>query len=112
MNDYWSRSPYPAETVVKERMSRARFWNLWRNMHVVDDSTVPPGDGVERKIKPVLDVLAETFFRSYSPSQELCVDEAMVKYKGRVKGKVRMPKTPIKLGFKIWCCGCSCSSDV
>ena len=108
MNDYWSRSPYLAETVVKERMSRARFWNLWRNMHVVDDSTVPPGDGVERKIKPVLDVLAETFFRSYSPSQELCVDEAMVKYKGRVKGKVRMPKKTIKLGFKIWCCACSC----
>ena len=46
--------------------------------------------------------------KSYSPGQELCVDEAMVKYKGRAKGKVRTPKKPIKLGFKIWCCACSC----
>ena len=42
----------------------------------------------------------------YSPAQEICVDETMVKYKGRCKGKVRMPKKPIKLGYKIWCCSC------
>ena len=60
------------------------------------------------KIKPVLDVLSETFFGSYSPAQELCVDEAMAKYKGHARGKVRMPKKPIKLGFKIWVSACSC----
>ena len=32
----------------------------------------------------------------------------MVKYKGHVKGKVHMPKKPIKTGFKIWSCSCSC----
>ena len=31
-----------------------------------------------------------------------------MKYKGHIKGKVRMPKKPIKMGFKIWCCCCSC----
>ena len=44
----------------------------------------------------------------YHPSQELSVDEAMVKCKGRAKGKVYMPKEPVKRGFKIWCCSCSC----
>ena len=90
-------------------MPLKRFWSIWSNIHVVDNSTLSPGDGLVAKIKPVLDVLEESFFINYSPSQELCVDEAMVKYKGKVsKGKVKMPKKPIKNGFKIWCCCCSC----
>ena len=32
----------------------------------------------------------------------------MVKYKGRVKGKVHMPKKPIKVGYKVWCSSCFC----
>ena len=76
---------------------------------MVDNSTLSPGDGLGPKIKPVLDVLEKTFFENYSPGQELSVDEAMIKYKGRVKrGKVKMPKKPIKEGFKVWCCCCAC----
>ena len=59
-------------------------------------------------IKPILDVLSRTFLSNYSPSQELSVDEAMIKYKGHIRGKVRMPNKSIKAGFKVWCCCCSC----
>ena len=74
----------------------------------MDNSRLSPSEGLSRKFKPVLDVLSESFFLHYNPGQEMCVDEAMVKYKGHIKGKVRMPKKPIKMGFKIWCCCCSC----
>ena len=50
-------------------------------------------------------VLSESFFLHYNPGQETCIDEAIVKYKGHIKGKVHMP---IKMDFKIWCCCCSC----
>ena len=89
-------------------MSKKRFWSLWSNLHVVEDAKVSPSYGIGRKLVPLLDVLSQTFFHNYSPGQELVVDEAMVKYKGRAKGKVKMPKKPIKNGFKIWCCCCSC----
>ena len=56
----------------------------------------------------MIDTLSETFLKHCSPGQEICVDETMVKYKGHCKGKVRMPKEPIKLGYKIWCCSCCC----
>lgn len=75
---------------------------------MVDNTTVPAGGGVSRKIKPLLDTLGRTFLESYSPGQELSVDEGMVKYKGRAGGKVVMPNKPIRKGFKIWCCSCSC----
>ena len=56
----------------------------------------------------MLDVLERTFILNYCPGQELSVDEAMIKYKGHARGKVRMPKKPVKIGFKVWCCCCSC----
>ena len=64
-------------------------------MHVVDNSTLS-GNGLTRKFKPVLDVLCRTFLSNYSPSQELSVDEAMIRYKGHIRGKVRMPNNPIR----------------
>lgn len=108
IGDYWSTDWLLGVFSVQHLMSSHRFWAIWSNLHVVDNAKVSPSDGVGRKLKPVLDTLSSTFLCSYSPGQELSVDEAMCKYKGRVRGKVRMPKKPIKMGFKIWCCCCSC----
>ena len=60
------------------------------------------------KGEALLDILSRTFCLHYTPSQEISVDEAMVKFKGRSKGKVCMPRKPVKVGFRIWCCSCSC----
>ena len=76
-------------------------------MHVVDNAQIT-SSGLTNKIKPVLDVLERTFFLNHCPGQELSVDEAMIKYKGHARGKVRMPKKPVKKIFKVWCCCCSC----
>ena len=46
-------------------------------------------------------LLSRTFLSNYSPSQELSVGETMIKYKGHITGKVRMPNKPIKAGFKV-----------
>ena len=88
-------------------MSRMRFWALWRNLHVVGGERLAK-EGVSNKIKPVLNTLSRTFLECYSPAQEVCVDESMIKYKGDVGGKVCMPRKPVKQGFKVWCCSCSC----
>ena len=90
-------------------MPRNRFWDVRSNLHLVDDSALPPpsGSSLTCKIKPLLDTLSDRFFMNYSPGQELAVDEAMIKYKGHAKGKVVIPKKPVKKDFKMWCC-CSC----
>ena len=73
-------------------MSFNRFTAIWSNLHVVDNDTYEGKVYPSEKIKPVIDTLNENFLKYYSPTQEICVDETMVKYKGRCKGKVRMPK--------------------
>ena len=109
IENYWSASlNFCCELPpLKRFMSSRRFWQIWSNLHVVDNSTLS-GNGLTRKFKPILDVLSRTFLSNYSPSQELSVDEAMIKYKGHIRGKVRMPNKPIKAGFKVWCCCCCC----
>ena len=108
ISNYWSLDSLLGVSVVQQAMSLRQFWNLWANFPLVDNQTTPASGGPSHKIKPLLDTLSNRFLKCYSPGQELSVDEGMVKYKGRAKGKVRMPKKPVKVGFKIWCCSCSC----
>ena len=63
-------------------------WANSASLHVVDNSTLS-GNSLTRKFKPLLDVFSRTFLSNYIPSQELFVDEAMIKYKGRIRGEVR-----------------------
>ena len=108
IRNYWSKDDFLGLPAVRQSMSLSRFWAIWSNLHVVDNDTIPASGGPSRKIKPVVDTLSRTFLKHYCPGQELSVDECMVKYKGHCRGKVRMPNKPIKLGYKIWCCSCSC----
>ena len=108
ISNYWSRDGFIGVPGMNQYMSVTRFWAVWSNLHVVDNESIVASSGLSRKIQPVVDTLSSTFIKCYSPGQELSVDEAMVKYKGYVGGKVVMPKKPVKKGFKIWCCSCSC----
>ena len=110
ISNYWSRDSLIHVGVpgMNQYMSVTRFWAVWSNLHVVDNESIVASSDLSRKIQPVVDALSSSFIKCYSPGQELSVDEAMVKYKGCVGGKVVMPKKPVKKGFKIWCCSCSC----
>ena len=102
ISNYWSQDSLLGVSAVQQAMSMRLFWNLWANLHLVDNQTTPASGSPSRKIKPLLDILSDRFLKCYSPGQELSVDEGMVKYKGRAKGKVHMPKKPVKVGFKIY----------
>lgn len=108
IRDYWSRSPLLGVRAVQQAMSLNRFCALWRHLHCEDNSSIVDTSDVTCKIKTVLRTLSSTFFAKYNPAQEISVDEMMVKYKGRKGGKIHMPKKPVKLGFKVWSCSCSC----
>ena len=104
---YWAGDDFVSVPALAWYMSRARFWSLWHYLHVTQGK-YQAREGLLNKIKPVIDTLTHTFLQCYRPGQELSVDEAMVKYKGHVGGKVCMLRKTVKLGFKIWCCSCSC----
>ena len=45
------------------------------------------------------------FASLYNPSQEIAIDEAMIKFQGRSSLKQYMPMKPIKGGIKVWVLG-------
>ena len=106
VKNYWSTDSLPGVPAIQQSMPLNRFWAIWSTIHVVDNDVIDSRDCPCAKIKPILTTRTETVLKYYSPGQELSVDETMVKYNGWCKGKVRMPKKPIKLGYKIWCCSC------
>ena len=53
------------------------------------------------KVRPALRMCQCTFLEQYIPGREMSIDEAMVKYKGRVFRQY-MPKKPVKWGIKVW----------
>ena len=54
------------------------------------------------KVRPLLDAVVENFQSSYSPSDNLSIDESMVGFKGRLAFLQYMPKKPQKWGMKSW----------
>ena len=107
ITNYWSQDKFLGVEALSRCFTRDRFRALLRNLHVVDNENANVQDRLY-KVRPLIRHLQASFPACYHPSQELAVDEAMVKCKGRAKGKVYMPKKPVKRGFKIWCCSCSC----
>lgn len=112
IENYWSSNWVLGVPQFTQIFTLKRFWYLWSNLHLVDNSKCVPRDmpGHDRlfKVRPLMDKLNETFAENYSPSQNIAVDESMVRFKGRSVMKQYMPMKPIKRGFKIWCASCSC----
>jgi len=66
--------------------SRNRFQNILRFLHCNDNTQAAPRGSPEYdpgyKIRPVFDILNNTFDRKYNLGRDLMVDESMVGFKG------------------------------
>ena len=103
---YFSADPRIHQVAVASVFSRNRFFQLLKYLHVSSPTAVPAREHPDYKlyrVKPLIDTLSRTFQEMYNPHREQSIDEAMVKYKGRIKFLQYMPMKPCKRGIKIWC---------
>ena len=107
LKNIWSTDWVLGVPALASIFSRRRFWQLWTNLHLVDNTQAPdrsePSFDRLYKLRPLLTILSDFFRGAHKPSQQVSVDEAMVKFKGRSSLKQYMPLKPIKRGFNIWC---------
>ena len=54
------------------------------------------------KIRPVIDLLQESFKKCWIPHQECSIDEGMIPFTGRSSIKQYMKNKPDKWDFKMW----------
>ena len=105
---YWSSDPLIGVPSVQKVMSRNRFDKLSQYFHLNNNARQVPREDPRHdklfKVRPVLDCVVENCKEKLRPGRNLSVDEAMVKFKGRLGMKQYLPMKPVKRGIKVWVC--------
>lgn len=104
---YWEQAPDVGVPFVYNAMTRQRFKDIKRFLHLNDNSKIDKTDKMY-KLRPFFDILQKNFMKFGVFSAHLSLDEMMVKYYGMHPAKMYMRGKPIKFGYKIWCL---CSSN-
>ncbi|XP_045386989.1 piggyBac transposable element-derived protein 2-like isoform X2 [Lemur catta] len=123
LSDYWSKNIL-YDNSLEKFISRNRFEMLLRMWHFSNNEECPPGDHLF-KIQPLLDRLIERFQAAIVPGKEICIDETMVPFHGRLsfvqyinkchKFGIKLFKLCLKDGY-TWnvkvCCGKEARSGI
>lgn len=100
---YWSYDKDIHNEAISSAMSRDRFDEIQRYLHLSDNNQLDPNDRFS-KVRPLLDLLNERFLLYFIKQQNLSVDESMVPYYGRHGAKQFIRGKPITFGNSSWVC--------
>ena len=99
--EYWSTDPDTHNTLVTKLMSRNKFRDILKYVHVADNSNIDTDDRFF-KVCEFLEIIRKKCLQYYMGQNTLSVDETMVPYFGRHSLKQYIKGKPIKFGFKMW----------
>jgi hypothetical protein len=98
--EYWSKNTL-YDNSVEKLISRNRFKMLLRMRHFSNNEECPPGDRLF-KIQPLLDRLLERFQLAVVPGKEICIDETMLPFCGRLSFLQYIKNKSHKFGIKLF----------
>ena len=85
---YWSTTHPLLTPELRKVMPLVRFQQIWRFLHLNDSSKQvahgQPGYDPLYKVRPLLDLVSPRLESEYNPHEQVSVDEAMIKFKGRL----------------------------
>jgi hypothetical protein len=104
---YWSTDYMFGKFFLPTVMTRDRYYKISQYLHCAD-STVNPRHGQPNHdplhhVSNIMNTIITQSLNNYNPHREQCVDEAMIKFRGRLAFRQYLPKKPIKYGIKVWC---------
>lgn len=110
MKQYWSTDVFYSVPFFQlpEALSRDRFMQLLGFLRFYDCAQQPDQDPLF-KIRPFLNSSVTTCKNVYRPTENVSVDESLVKYKGRLRFKQYISTKRAKCGIKLYC-ACESSS--
>ena len=104
--NYWSTSEDLGCKLVVHTMSRGRFLELKRFLHLADNQNL--SSSKVAKVEPLYKMLNRNLVQFGICDSKLSIDESMVPYYGHHSAKMFIRGKPIRFGYKIWML---CSSD-
>ena len=98
---YWSNDEDVGVELVKRKMSRHRFQEIKKYLHLADNDRLPQND-ILGKVKDYLQFMKRNFIQFGVFYHHLSIDEQMVPYHEHFSTKMVMRNKPVKFGIKIW----------
>lgn len=97
---YWEQKS--RINTIADNMTRNRFFELRFCFHVIDNNTIPTNN-IDRfiKVRPLYDLLKKRC-NELPVEQNICVDEQMVPFKGKLSVKQYMRGKPNPWGIKLY----------
>ena len=108
--DYWSTDPMIVTPMIGQLFSRDRFLMLLKYLHFSNKSNQVEGDRLH-KIKPVINELRKKFKLLIIPYKNVCIDESLFLWKGRLAFKQFIPTKRHRFGIKVFVI-CDCQTGV
>ncbi len=105
VRDYWSMDPVITTPIFRELFSRDRYCSLMRMLHFVNNDE----NNTEKlyKILPIVLHMKDKFQQFFKPYQNLCIDESVLVWKGRLSFKQYIPSKRHRFGVKLFIlCDC------
>ena len=106
IQDYWSTDEVLSTPFFPQIMSRDKFLNILTFFHLCDnDNYVARGHAgynPVNKLGAVYSVVTDNFSNVWTPGREVCIDEGMIPFRGKVHFKVYNPDKPDKYGVKSY----------
>lgn len=99
---YWSTDADKGVQIVKDSMSRNKFYSIKENLHLSDNNKLDKTDKFA-KLTPVFDLINQKFKQFGIFAHNLSIDEQMVPYFGKHSAKMFIKGKPVRFGFKLWC---------
>ena len=101
--EYWTTIEVFETRGIRNLMSRDRFLQLLRLLHFSDNARANEREGDRlKKIRPVLDHLRRKFSEKFKPFQDLCVDESLMLWRGRLSFRQYIPDKRHRFGIKLF----------
>src|ERR1700722_7813348 len=108
IKDYWSTDQLIFTPMFAQIFFRDRFLSILKFLHFNDNQQQHSGDQLH-KIKPILDSLRKKFKLCIKPYKNLCIDESMMVWKGRLNFKQYIPSKRHRFRVKLFVL-CDCHS--
>lgn len=101
LKDYWTTNQIIETPFFRTAFTRDRFMSLLSNLHFIDNTNINPDDCL-RKVRPVCDAMKTKFGDLFHPFQDICIDESLILWKGRLAFKQYIPSKRKRFGLKLF----------
>ncbi|KAI4465987.1 transposase is4 [Holotrichia oblita] len=103
---YWSEDEDIDRTIIRQCMSRNRYYEIKRNIHFNNNDNISRSTDRIFKIRPLIEQLNKNFIQFGIFSEKISIDEQMVRYYGHHFMKQFIRGKPIRFGLKQWVIAC------